>query len=242
MGFKIYGIAAAQSKDRDGETLLIDGLNTDNLTYLNDEHDDSLGRVIGAVTKHRKIFTEQDCEDDKQRRCWQVAQVPLLYVEGELATDEEHPDAQSAAALIKFTNRMQNSPLKIGLSIEGGTIERGGEDEKQLVRTLGLGASLTVKPANPICVLYPEVNLTKSAAPIDPPARYWQALKKVEQKKSFIDLPHAAIHAKLVELKKSLDNYWGAFTYVKCRNCGKPTRFFKSSSDVPNGCPHCFII
>lgn len=243
MGLKIYGIAAAQNPDNVGETIIVDSILDDRMKVLSDEHANEEGnieqfRIIGAITKHTKIMSEKDCQDDKQRRCWRHAAVPLLYVEAELANDEDHPDARAAASMIKFTSRA-DIPLKLGLSIEGGILERSGTDQKTLARTLATGAALTVKPCNPKCAVFMENDLAKSDWSMLPPERYFEALKKSQATTSIYEVPQLVLLYHLESLKKSLTDYMGGFTSIKCTHCGNALRFFKSTKDMPNGCSRC---
>jgi ribosomal protein S27E len=243
MGLEIYGIAASQKLDNVGETLMIDGLDDSRMRILSDEHGDDDGilpffRIVGAIKVHKKIHNELECTDEYQRRCWRSVQLPFLYVEGELADDTGHPDAQSAAALIKFCQRPE-VPLALGLSIEGGIMERGGADNKQLTRTLATGAALTVKPANESCRLFIKSDLRKSMPSAVPPARYFEALRKSQATSSVYEIaPELMVYYKLESLKKSLLDYAGGFTEVRCNGCGKGMRFFKAGK-VPNGCQEC---
>jgi len=243
MGTKVYGIGAAQTPDNVGETIVIAGMNLDKCRILSDEHADDEGtlpmfRIIGAITKAIPIHTEQECQDDRQRKCWRHAAVPFIYVEGELADGTEHPDALSAAALIKFCQQ-PNIPLKIGLSVEGGTLERGGPDKKTLMQTLATGFAITVKPCNPVCSLFLMNDLAKSDRNIPPPARYFEALKKSQSKTSLIENRDVVLKYYIEKLKKSVSDYMGGFTHIKCHNCGNAVRFFKSTESMPNGCAHC---
>ena len=247
MGTRWYGIGAAQNDDNVGEKLLLDGLE-DRVKFIRDEHDDlSAFRLLGSVNNSKKIYSEKDCEDEQQRRCWKHAGVPFLYVAGEFADDQDHPNAQSAASLLKFTSR-NDVPLKMGLSIDGGIIERQTpdgrptEDKDQgkiLARTLGSSVAFTVKPCNPKCAIFLENDLAKSDYKSAPPARYFEALKKSQAKHSFNEIPEWQLYIKLDNLKKSLVNYTGGFTSMKCHTCGTNQRFFKSSTDMPNGCSKC---
>lgn len=243
MGTQIYGIAASQNVDNVGETLMIDGIDDSRMKILSDEHGDDNGeipffRIVGSITYKKKIYSEKDCENDYQKRCWKVTQVPFLYIEGELADDERHPDAQSAAALIKFTQKPE-IPLKLGLSIEGGILERGGEKNKKLIKTIATGAAITVKPANPACKLFLKTDLKKSLSDDPPPQRYFEALKKSQATSSVRQLAPELISLYLLQnLKKSILDFMGGFTDIQCQYCGKGERFFKSG-DIPNGCRNC---
>ena len=250
MGLKFYGIGAAECPDNIEETISINGMNIDKLRGIRDEHDeDSMFRKIGAIKYAKKIFSQQDCENPKQLRCWQHAQVPFLYAEAELANDEDHPDAKAAAALLKFSQR-PDIPLEIGLSVDGGILERRTKDGqitedkavgKQLAQTVATDLAVTVKPCNQKCKIWLENDLTKSDLTMPPPAIYFEALKKSQAKISFNEVNDNSfkIYMKLEKLKKSLADYLGGFTAMKCPKCSQSIRFFKSSNQLPNRCSHC---
>ena len=42
-----------------------------------------------------------------------------------------------------------------------------------------------------------------------------------------------------VVLKKSINDYQGAFTDIRCQHCGSSYRFFKSTNKMANGCSKC---
>jgi predicted Zn-ribbon and HTH transcriptional regulator len=248
MGLKFYGATAAQNKDNAGETLLIDGTDISRLRLVKDEHpeEENFFHSIGALTVAVKIHNEKECTNERQLRVWRSVQAPLIYVEGELADDEDHPNAKSAAALVRFAQRPE-IPLDIGLSIDGGIVEKRNEagqpDEEGsiLARTVALAASLTVKPCNPRCKLFLMNDLTKSDLAMSPPPAYWEALKKSQAKRSFNEISSAEfqLYVKMTKLKKSLADYMGGFTSIRCKKCGDGVRFFKSSKDLPNGCGNC---
>jgi len=247
-GLSFYGATAAQNRDNAGETLLIDGVDISRLRLVKDEHpeEENFFHSIGGLTVAKKIHNETECENERQLRVWRSVGVPLIYVEGCLANAEDHPNAKAAAALIRFSQR-PDIPLEIGLSIDGGIVEKQNEqgqpDEKGsvLARTVALAASLTVKPCNPKCKVFLMNDLTKSDLAAQPPQRYWQALKKSQAKHSFNEVTDQdfALYLKMTKLKKSLVDYMGGFTSVRCKKCGDGVRFFKSSNDLPNGCPRC---
>lgn len=244
MGTEIYGIGACQAPDNVGETILVDGMDLSKCRILADEHADEDGvlpmfRIIGAITGTKVIHTEKECEDDYQRRCWRTAGVPFVYVEGSLADETDHPDAKAAAALIKFCSGRPEIPLKIGFSVEGGTLERSGADKKTLTKTVGLGFAVTVKPCQPKCALFLKNDLAKSDRTQVPPARYFEALKKSQAKTSLVENKQLMLLYYMDRLKKSLADYAGAFTSLKCHNCGKAVRLFKSTNNMPNGCASC---
>ena len=241
MGTKIYGIGASEAVDRAQERLLIQGLDTSRLRGIKDEHDeDSMFRKIGAVTFHKKIFSDKDCENEYQLKCWKFARVPFPYAEAELADSDSHPDAQAAAALLRFTSRPE-VPMKLGFSVDGGTLERSGPDEKTLSRTIATDLALTSKPANETCRVWLFNDLTKSelASTMPAPAIYFERLAKSRSARSIVENPLVKLYFLTDRLYKSLSDFQGGFTSMKCWHCGEGIRFFKSSRDVPPNCPKC---
>jgi len=248
MGLKFYGIGLAQNEDNAGETLHLDGADISRLHGIRDEHgEDTNFHRVGAVKLAKKIYSEKDCEDEKQLRCWKHAKVPFVYVESELADDTEHPNAIASAGLIKFTQR-PDIPLNVGLSVDGGILERRTldglitEDKasgKNLIKTVALDLALTVKPCNPKCVIFLENDLQKSIMTAKAPANYADLLLKSQDAHSIHENKDFRLLMKLDKLKKSLKDYFSAFTDMKCHSCSKPVRFFKSSNSVPNRCDGC---
>jgi hypothetical protein len=84
-----------------------------------------------------------------------------------------------------------------------------------------------------------ENDLAKSDYAMSPPKEYFEALKKSQAKTSFNEMPEFQLFLKLDKIKKSLVNYMGGMTSMKCDTCGTSHRFFKSSNDIPNGCSKC---
>ena len=249
MGLRIYGVAASENVDNAGEVLKIDGLDTSRLTKLLDEHtpegqNTDFFHTLGTIDYHKKILSEKDCENPRQKFCWDKTKTPLLYIEGTLADEEGHPNAAAAAALIKFSSRPE-SAIKIGLSIDGGILRRvnnqGHPDDKGkvLAQSVALATALTTKPCNPKCFLSPMFDLQKSEFLAEPPKAYWEALKKSQAKSSIIQRPHVQMYLKMHTLKKSLEDYLQSFTSMRCKKCGESVRFFKSSSEIPNHCGSC---
>lgn len=248
MATKIYGIGAAQNPDNVKETIYLDGLNIDKLRGIRDEHEeDSFFRRVGAITFAKKIYSEQDCENERQLRCWNHANVPFLYTEAELADDTDHPNAKSAAEFIKFCQN-PNIPIDVGFSVDGGVLERqdsGGnitEDKdkgKNLTKTVAIDLALTVKPCNPKCKMWLENDLAKSDYAAQPPKRYLDALNKSQASTSIIESlsDEMKLLFRLDILKKSLYSMFAEFADVRCDKCGSGERFFKS--DMPNICKKC---
>jgi len=242
---RVYGIGATEATDAAGEKVILDGLDISRLRGIKDEHPDqeSMFHTVGGITFAKKIRSQKDCENEYQLKCWNHVKAPFLYAEGVLANDEGHPNAQSAAALIKFTQR-HDIPLKMGFSVDGAVIDRvneaGKKDEKGhiLASTVATNLSLTVKPCNSQCRLWMFNDLTKSDMSTPPPERYWKELQKSQRSSSINEDLDFKLYIQVEKLKKSVGSYFGGFTSIKCYKCGNGMKFFKDG-DVPNGCNQC---
>ena len=235
----VYGIGAAQIPDKVGETIDIAGIDTNELRVLNDEHGDRLSDIVGSVLNHKKIFSEKDIENPRQKKCWDIVKAPFLYVEGDIIDDPEHMDAAAAKALLRYTAAHPELPLKVGLSVEGAILERNGDGNKSLMRTKATGVSLTVKPCNSKCLLFPVNDLMKSMPPSALPQKYINALKNPSLTPSIKESKLDLLKKSVQKLKKSVDNILGEFTSMKCYSCGNVDKFFKASSGWPNHCEQC---
>jgi len=153
MGLKIDGIAASQHLDSSGEVLdikghdisdLVEGKGVLNFEHENGKPDDIIGHIIYA----KKIFSEKDCENERQKKYWDSVKKPFVYIIAELFDDEEHPGAVAAAAMIRYYAKRKEK-LLAGFSIEGSTLERKGN---HLVRSVGRRVALTLRPCNKTCI------------------------------------------------------------------------------------------
>lgn len=234
---KIWGCAATADTDRTGERLHIEGMDISDIRLFNDEHQsDNMFQILGSIQRAKKIFKEADCEDDLQRRGWAALKKPFLFVEGEIADEQGHPNAQAAAALIKYG--VQNPDFSVGLSVEGMTVERNGSD---LIKTKVRNVSLTVRPANPNTFVLPVNDLAKSFGPVSLPEQY----RDVAGRKAFknIPTPENLLLAKSEYLKdlkallKSDPATVDGIAVMKCWSCGQGKLFMKSR--LPNRCTAC---
>ncbi len=158
MGLKIDGIAASSAIDTSSEAIDIENLDISSLKagqgVLNYEHRNpkqpgaSFLDILGAITFARKIMSEEDCENDRQRFYWDQVQLPFCYIQAELFDDEKHPGAVAAAAIIRFYHE-RGMPILVRFSIDGHTIERDGNVLKHCIAR---DVALTIKPANHSCV------------------------------------------------------------------------------------------
>jgi hypothetical protein len=233
----IYGIAATESLDRTGERVMLNGMDIQHVRAFNDEHQSKhCFEILGAVQASKKIYSERDCEDQYQLKCWNLVRKPYLYVYGEIADQDGHPNAQAAAALIKFSTRHPEMP--VGFSVEGATLEREGN---MLTKTKVVNISLTVKPANTECRVFSVQDLTKSYEDVALPDLY----KGAHGRKQFRNVPSdaARILSKTafikdaITLSKSQEISPDGVAAVKCWSCGEAKLFVKRR--LPNRCVAC---
>lgn len=152
MGMKLDGPVATNALDSSGETLSIKGLDiTDfiegravaNWEHSNTSEDGSVGRFVYA----KKIFSASDCENERQLQFWNQLKHEFLYGVVELFDDEGHPGATAIAAMARYYIKKKDR-LRIGLSIEGSTLERDGNNLK---RAVARKAAITLTPCNKEC-------------------------------------------------------------------------------------------
>lgn len=158
------GILGSQLRDSQGEMLSVEGADISELEAgkgrWNDNHGKGYTNSLGRITFAKKIFKEEDCEDDRQRYYWNKVKCPYIYGTGYLYDDEDHPNARACAAILRNIHKT-DSPLKLKLSVEGGVVSRGISDPTLLARTKIHSAAITFTPAN-VATLVEPINLDKS--------------------------------------------------------------------------------
>lgn len=162
----IDGIIATSDRDVVGETLNIDGCDISALQSgmgrINDNHMAGFSACLGRVIDAKKIYKKEDCEDERQQYWWEKAKKPFIYMKGCIFDDqEEHESAKALSSIMKHISA-HSAPLAIKASVEGGIVERGGSDNKELKRTRVSAVALTFSPANPSTAIEP-VSLSKTA-------------------------------------------------------------------------------
>ncbi len=162
MGLKLDGIAASSAVDTSGEVIEIDGMDISSLqagegTYIYEHRNAkspgaSAVDVVGSVNFAKKIFSAEDCDDDRQKFYWDYCQVPFIYARGELFDDEDHEGAKAVAAVIDYY-KSRNMPILVRFSIDGHTIKRGDGAEKNVIkRAIARDVALTIRPCNKSCI------------------------------------------------------------------------------------------
>jgi len=166
----LEGIFSVETPDTAGEVLSVEGADISDLqtgkATLNTEHinpedadkeevhkrdgkdeDDFKGfnTIVGRVVNAKKIFTQDDCESDRELDAWREFKRPMIYGSVEIWDGPEaHDNARAAATVARMFNKHQEGP-QLGLSVEGATLERQGNFlKKTVIRKM----ALTMKPAN----------------------------------------------------------------------------------------------
>ena len=154
----------SELKDTQGETLSVEGADISELASgngrWNDNHGKGFFNSLGRVTTARKILTEDDITNDRERYYWDQVKSPYIYAAGYLYNDEDHPNAKATAAILRNIHKT-DSPLRVKASVEGGVISRGIKDPSYLARTKIHSVALTFTPANNATLVEP-LDLKKS--------------------------------------------------------------------------------
>ena len=165
--FWIDGIAATEQRDVTGEILNITGADIEDLEIgkgrFNDNHSSTFFGSLGRITKAKKVMSEDDCVDPRQKYFWEKVKSPYIYVKGYLYNDEDHINSKAAISIMRNLFK-ENSPLQLGASVEGGTIRRGLLDPKVLERTKIHSVALTFVPCNNQSLIEP-LSLGKALTP-----------------------------------------------------------------------------
>ncbi len=157
LGTMIHGIAASEHLDSSGERISIRGLDITSLPVdgvFNWEHkNENSFQVVGKILKAKKIFSEQDCEDEHQLYFWQKAQAPYVYVMGELFDGVGHKAAAEVAAMVRYDSEARKAGRSgknvINFSIEGSKLNKEGQE---IQRSLGRKVTLTTAACNKVAV------------------------------------------------------------------------------------------
>jgi hypothetical protein len=150
----IDGIAASENIDSSGEKLLIAGMDISSLdktgTFNWEHKKDVPAQSVGKILKAKKIFTEEDCENEREMYFWQKCQTPFVYVMGELF-DEYCDSSKHLAGMFQYDHdkKSQNEHAVVGFSIEGAKLEKQG---MIITRSIARKCTVTESPCNKMAV------------------------------------------------------------------------------------------
>jgi hypothetical protein len=150
-GMLLDGIGASEHVDSSGEILDVKGCDIqdvkDGVAVINYEHkDDSPTDVIGRLVYAKKIYSAEDCDDDRQLMYWKKSGVPYIYIIGELMDQDGHQGAKDAAAIVRHYHT-RKLPIVARWSIEGSTLDKD-KNASRLKRSIFKRIALTLKPCN----------------------------------------------------------------------------------------------
>ena len=153
-GTIIDGVFASEAIDTSGEILDVKGCDISELEegkgVFNYEHrgPDSPGAspldIVGRILYAKKIYSKEDCDDERQREYWNGIELPFIYGIGVLFDKDGHQGAEAIAAMIRHCLKA-SEPLIVKFSIEGSTLEKEGN---VLKRSMARRVAVTLKPAN----------------------------------------------------------------------------------------------
>ena len=150
----IDGIGASENIDSSGERIIIAGLDISSLDkdgIFNYEHkNDQPSQIVGKVLRAKKIFSDKDCDDERQKYYWDKVQVPYLYVMGELF-DDYKDSAKDVAGMFRYdaAKKGQNERNVMNFSVEGAKISKEGMD---ITRSIARKITITVLPCNKMAI------------------------------------------------------------------------------------------
>lgn len=148
-GMILDGIAASSHIDSSGEILDIEGCDIssveEGLATCNWEHkSDSPTDTVGRIIYGKKIFSADDCEDERQLFYWKKSGVALIYIVVELMDQDGHKGAADLAGIIRhYSDR--KLPILARYSIEGSTLNREGN---KLKSSIFKKCAITLTPCN----------------------------------------------------------------------------------------------
>lgn len=157
----IDGIAASENIDSSGERIQIAGMDISSLavdgvfTYEHEQATDAQGKkiivkmpeqTVGKILKAKKIFSDKDCEDERQKYFWEKCKTPYIYIMGELF-DDYTAAARDLAGKFRYDadHMSQNERTVCNFSIEGAYIAKQGIE---VTRSVARKCTIAVLPCN----------------------------------------------------------------------------------------------
>lgn len=159
----LEGVFGSEVPDTSGEILDIAGadiselksgkalVNTEHISPKDIEkadtpdHAKGFSSIIGRVLDAKKIFSKEDCANERELKAWSKIQRPIIYGKLEIWDGPvAHDNAKAAASIARMLNR-SDAPFRLGLSVEGSTLKRDGNILK---KTVIRGMAATIKPCN----------------------------------------------------------------------------------------------
>src|SRR5271166_1414412 len=107
----IDGVGQCQVIDKSGELVDLKGHDISSLSKtgtFNWEHQSNTpATLVGKILKAKKIFSKDDCENDRELHYWNKCKTPYLYMMGELL-DDYTSSAKECAGQMKYSKDNPN--------------------------------------------------------------------------------------------------------------------------------------
>lgn len=154
-GMLLDGVAATQGVDKSAERLLIENCDLSSVsageaTWLWEHRKGANSTpldVVGSIRSAKKIFSEDDCANDREKYWWGEVRQPLIYYTCRLYDGAGHPGALAVAAQIR-DHYANGEKIVVRSSIDGSTLEREGNILKS---TIFRHLAATIQPCNNSC-------------------------------------------------------------------------------------------
>lgn len=150
----IDGIGQCQVIDKSGELVDLKGHDITSLpksgTFTWEHQAGTPATLVGKILKAKKIFSKDDCENDRELRFWNKCKTPYLYVMGELL-DDYTASAKECAGQMKYSRDNPDKTPLLGFSIEGSEIPNTRKG-MVITRSIGRKVTLTQSPCNSMCI------------------------------------------------------------------------------------------
>jgi hypothetical protein len=150
----IDGVGQCEVIDRSAELVDLKGHDITSLpktgTFTWEHQANSPATLVGKILKAKKIFSKDDCDDERQLYYWDKCKAPYLYVMGELLDDYTASAKECAGQMRYSRDNPGQSPL-LGFSIEGSELP-GTRKGSVITRSIARKVTLTQAPCNAMCV------------------------------------------------------------------------------------------
>lgn len=148
---KIHGVGSSPALDTSGEIVSLEGLDCGSLIgapFSWEHKNDQPNQLVGKILEYKKIFSEDDCENEHHKYFFDKCKGPYLYVMGRLFDDKKESSKECAALFLDDAENPDEPPM-VGFSVEGSKINKTGIIvDKSVARRI----TITNCPANKQCV------------------------------------------------------------------------------------------
>ena len=150
----IDGIGQCQVLDKSGELVDLKGHDITSLdktgTFTWEHQINTPATLVGKILKAKKIFSKDDCENERELYFWNKCKNPYLYVMGELL-DDYTASAKECAGQMKYSKDKPGQAPLLGFSVEGSEIPNTRKG-MIITRSIARKITLTQSPCNSMCI------------------------------------------------------------------------------------------